>query len=153
MRCLAVLGVLVGLSSPAAAYSDHNLYEVPAIEGGADSRYFTGSKADGYSCSVCHTGGTSDDFTVEGLPQAVVAGQSYDLVIRWRRSIGRHGELQRRVGPRRFTDRPTLDDSSRAAVEVEMRRAGRTRHRLAPCLPQQPRQVRCFRHIGRKFCH
>ncbi len=77
--------VVVCLLVPAvaSAYSDHTLYDAPVGEGGAGGRYFTGARVDGYTCDVCHRGGTTDEFTVDPLPSHLEAGRRYDVVVRW----------------------------------------------------------------------
>ena len=76
--------VLLAMLAPAvaSAHSDRALFDDPAIAGGAGGRYFTGSRLDGYACNVCHTGATTDDFTIEALPDKLEAGRRYDVVIR-----------------------------------------------------------------------
>lgn len=63
---------IVGLALwPAAAwgYSAPGLYAGPAAaDGGGGGRYFTGSKNDGYACSVCHVGGEPPRVTFDGVP-------------------------------------------------------------------------------------
>lgn len=79
------LAWLVAMLAPAsaAAYSDRELFDEPSITGGAGGRYFTGSRLDGYACSTCHAGATSEDFTIAPLPDELVAGTRYDLRITW----------------------------------------------------------------------
>lgn len=90
---MVAAAAIVASPAIAAGYADHTLFEAPAIEGGGGSRYFTGSRVDGYSCNVCHTEGTTDDFSIEGLPRTAVAGQRYELTIRWRDPDVPHGLL------------------------------------------------------------
>ena len=48
-------------------------------------------------------------------------GGAFDLVIRRRRPIRRHGQLECRVGNRRLAHRAQLDDIRRASIEIKMR--------------------------------
>ncbi|MEO7097062.1 MAG: hypothetical protein ABI175_27630 [Polyangiales bacterium] len=77
--------VVVALAIPARAhaFSDPALFGQGVDKGGGDGRYFTGSRADGYACSVCHRGGTAPTIVVDGIPDAPVAGTRYELVIHW----------------------------------------------------------------------
>ena len=87
------------------------------------------------------------------LRRAQLRGGTLDLVIRRRRPIRRHRQLQRRIGDRRLAHHAGLDDVRRAPIQIEMRRTRRTGHRLAPCLAQQARQVGGIRDIGRELRH
>lgn len=89
VKRIAVLLLLV--PAVAAAYSDRALFDAPAIEGGAGGRYFTGSRADGYGCNVCHGTATTDDFTIDPLPEPLVPGRRYDLTIHWNDPTVPHG--------------------------------------------------------------
>lgn len=81
---LVAVGLLViGVPARAFAFSDPALFGQGVDKGGGGGRYFTGSRADGYACSVCHRGGPTPKFVVEGIPDAPVAGTRYDLVVRW----------------------------------------------------------------------
>jgi len=113
-RLAVVLGALA-ISGRAAAYSDHELYDVAAIEGGGDTRYFTGSKADGYGCSVCHTDGTTEEFSINGLPRTVVPGQRYDLVISWPDRAEPHGLLIELSTSKGHPDVTTIPDAMQPA--------------------------------------
>ena len=87
------------------------------------------------------------------FPAAQLRRRTLDFVVRWHRPVRRHRQLQRRIGDRRFAHHARLDDVRRPPVQVEMCRARRARHRLAPGLAQQARQVGGVRHIGREFRH
>jgi len=66
------------------AFSDPDNYAKPVSVGGGDHRFFTGSHADGgYACSVCHHDGPAPDFVVDGIPDTLVAGTAYTLVVHW----------------------------------------------------------------------
>lgn len=77
--------VALALAVPARAhaFSDPALFGQGVDKGGGDGRYFTGSRADGYACSVCHRGGATPTILVDGIPDAPVAGTRYELVIHW----------------------------------------------------------------------
>lgn len=64
---LAIAVVLA--PTTARAYSAPGLYAgSPSGEGGGGGRYFTGSRRDGYVCSVCHVGGAGPTVTLDGAP-------------------------------------------------------------------------------------
>ncbi len=77
------LGCALAIPGRAAAFSDHLLFGEGVDKGGGDGRYFTGSRADGQPCSVCHHGGREPTILVDGIPDAPVAGMRYSLVIHW----------------------------------------------------------------------
>jgi MYXO-CTERM domain-containing protein len=66
-------------------YSSPGSYAQPVIpDGGGGGRWFTGSFADGFDCSVCHAGGPSLDLEITGLPvEGWTPGESYDVQIGW----------------------------------------------------------------------
>jgi hypothetical protein len=78
------LAFVIALPAIASAFSDQSQYSEPVNVGGAAGRYFTGSRVDGYACSVCHQGATTNDFTIDPLPERLEPGRRYDVVIRWR---------------------------------------------------------------------
>jgi hypothetical protein len=87
-RLQIALGLAVMIAawqqSPAVrAFSDSEAFAWPAIEGGGDGRYFTGSPNDPYSCSVCHRGGRAPELTLLGFPARLVPGKTHDVTIRW----------------------------------------------------------------------
>lgn len=77
MNALLVVALL-GYSSP-------NSYAQPVIpEGGGGGRWFTGSPADGFDCSVCHAGGEPLELDIVGLPvEGWSPGLTYELRIGW----------------------------------------------------------------------
>lgn len=85
MKAIGAGVIAIGLALPATAraFGDHELFDAPAVEGGGGSRYFTGSRADGYACSVCHGTTAATEFSIQGLPRTVVPGQRYEIAIRW----------------------------------------------------------------------
>lgn len=66
-------------------YSSPSSYAQPVIpDGGGGGRWFTGSPADGFDCSVCHADGPSLELDIMGLPvEGWSPGQSYELWIDW----------------------------------------------------------------------
>ena len=83
---MSLAGVAFVLAAPAVAhaFTDPQLFVQGVDKGGADHRYFTGSRADKYACSACHEGGAPLDLTITGLPEGIpAAGVRYDVTIRW----------------------------------------------------------------------
>jgi len=74
--CVAAVACLCALASAperARAFSEPAYYAADASGGGGGGRWFTGSPAEGYGCSVCHTGPAqlvSYPLYIEGLPHA-----------------------------------------------------------------------------------
>lgn len=80
------LVIALGLAAPATAYAftDPQLFTLPVDKGGSDHRYFTGSRADKFACSVCHEGGAPLELHVTGMPDGVPeAGVRYELRVSW----------------------------------------------------------------------
>jgi hypothetical protein len=81
---VSFVGFGAGVPATARAFSEPRSYYDDAAEGGGGGRWFTGSPAEGYACSACHTGGPSQPLYIEGLPtDGYVPGASYDLRIAW----------------------------------------------------------------------
>jgi hypothetical protein len=85
-----VLGCAIGClwllvdAGTAFAFSDPGSFGLPPSQAGGGGRYFTGSRADGYTCSVCHTGGTPTTLRVTGLPlDGYQPGRRYEIVVDW----------------------------------------------------------------------
>jgi hypothetical protein len=71
-------------SNVAHAFSEPRSYFDSADNGGGGGRWFTGSPAEGYDCSVCHEGQPPQPLYVSGLPdKGYVAGASYDVRLAW----------------------------------------------------------------------
>jgi hypothetical protein len=83
--CAALAGALGLFTAPeAAAWSATPRYAQDAIAGGGGGRFFTGSPVDGYTCEVCHDGGSAVEIEVSGLPRdGWQPGATYDLELRW----------------------------------------------------------------------
>jgi hypothetical protein len=63
-------------------------------EGGTAGRWFTGSPADGYTCSVCHEGAPGWPVNVTGLPSdGYETGKVYNLRIVWNEFRAREIQL------------------------------------------------------------
>ena len=86
-RTLPALAILLALLLPsprAHAYSDLASFGTATTEGGAGNRWFTGSPADGYGCSVCHTRGPSvKGLKIESLPERYMPGATYEITLSW----------------------------------------------------------------------
>ncbi len=109
-----------GWCGSARAFSDADVFAQPALTGGGEGRYFTGSRTDPYSCSVCHSGGTAPEVTVTGLPDRIEPGERSEVTIRWK-------------GP----------DTSHA-LQLELATEDGTHAELAlTALDRLPRQQRC----------
>lgn len=83
MRAFALATLVILAPASALAFSDREMFADPVEQGGAAGRYFTGSRAEGYACSVCHQGGTPPRFEIDPLPAQLAAGQRYTLVVHW----------------------------------------------------------------------
>jgi hypothetical protein len=73
------------LAGSARAFTEPRTYYDSATNGGGGGRFFTGSPAEGYSCTVCHTGPAKVwPIQITGLPESgYVPGEQYDLTLRW----------------------------------------------------------------------
>lgn len=80
---LAAVGVLL-VPAPAKAFREAESFVDSPTAGGGGRRYFTGSRSDGLTCAVCHTGESEVVPVLEGLPDAVegyLPGQVYDFEV------------------------------------------------------------------------
>lgn len=109
----AIALALAASAGSAAAYTEAARFAEPAIDGGGDGRYFTGSPADGLSCKVCHGDEPGPSVSVSGVPDRVVAGAAYQITLRWPGDERVHGaaievvDSDRRAAP---TTLPALAD-------------------------------------------
>jgi hypothetical protein len=87
---IVAAALAIGAPSVARAFSDPAMFASPALEGGGEGRYFTGSVADGHSCGVCHGGAPAPDVHVEGLPDQVEPGRAYGVTLSWAAARGSH---------------------------------------------------------------
>jgi hypothetical protein len=82
--CAIVCVGLLADPGAAFAFSDPMTFGLPPQQAGGGGRYFTGSKADGYTCRVCHSGGTATSLRVTGLPlDGYQIGRRYEVVVDW----------------------------------------------------------------------
>lgn len=93
---LALAGGLV--PARARAYSTPDAYIERASQGGGGGRWFSGSPADGYGCSVCHSSAAGQrvfPLYVAGLPASgyALAG-SQEIVLSWPEFAARWRELR-----------------------------------------------------------
>jgi MYXO-CTERM domain-containing protein len=78
------LGVAFCGSPVAHAFSEPRSYFDDPAKGGGGGRWFTGSPAEGYGCSVCHTGFGPEPLYVDGLPTTgYLPGTTYDIRLAW----------------------------------------------------------------------
>ena len=94
---LAVSLALIGLFAPAPAhaFSEPRFYAIDPTAGGGGNRWFTGSPAEGYSCSQCHSGGPTPHLYIEGLPaDGYVPGAVYDVRVSWPEFAARSAQLK-----------------------------------------------------------
>ncbi|MEZ4453224.1 MAG: DUF4266 domain-containing protein [Nannocystaceae bacterium] len=85
-RTIVAVAFALGIgASTARAYSTPGLYAGdPASTGGAGGRTFTGAPADGFTCSVCHTGGATTRHALVGGPSGIYdPGATYAFELRW----------------------------------------------------------------------
>jgi len=86
----------------ARAFTDPQLFTLGVDKGGADHRYFTGSRADKFACSVCHEGGAPLELHVTGVPEGIPAeGARYEIRVSWDRPetpVAVQLELTKRAG-------------------------------------------------------
>jgi len=86
-------------ASTAYAFTEPRTYFDAPSAGGGGNRFFTGSPAEGYGCSVCHTGpGRSWPLEMTGMPEAgYEPGETYELVLRFE-ELADHIREQREDG-------------------------------------------------------
>lgn len=82
----------------AHAYSTPDAYAERPSEGGGGGRWFSGSPADGYSCSVCHSpaaGQRAFPMYVTGLPlEGYTLAEAREVVLSWPQFAQRWRELR-----------------------------------------------------------
>jgi hypothetical protein len=93
---LAALLALVAGASRAHAYSTPDAYSESPIAGGGGGRWFSGSPADGFGCSVCHNGAPRPfPMYVTGLPlNGYTLAESREIVLAWPEFSQRWRELR-----------------------------------------------------------
>jgi hypothetical protein len=79
-----LLGVqYMSLTPLAHAYRNPERFGAGVIDGGGGERYFTGSRAEGYTCQVCHTVGEPVPVSVSLPESGYIPGQVYRLTVDW----------------------------------------------------------------------
>jgi hypothetical protein len=95
---LALVFACVSIASVARAYSTPDAYIERPSEGGGGGRWFTGSPADGYSCSVCHSSASGQrefPLYVTGLPlEGYTLAEAREIVLSWPEFSQRWRELR-----------------------------------------------------------
>lgn len=98
---LAVIASLVCTAGPrhALAYSAPEAYDEPSSTGGGGGRWFSGSPAEGYGCSVCHLAAPGQrrfPLYVSGLPvdAGYMVGGRYEVGLIWPEFAARWRELR-----------------------------------------------------------
>jgi hypothetical protein len=94
LACLACAGVANG----ARAFSSPDAYTEAPPAGGGGGRWFSGSPADGFGCSVCHSGAPSQrvfPLYTAGLPlEGYALATRYEVVLSWPEFARRWTELR-----------------------------------------------------------
>lgn len=95
--CSIALALLY--ASTAHAFTEPRTYYDTPGNGGGGNRFFTSSPAEGYGCSVCHTGpGRSWPLEISGLPEGgYEPGETYELRLRFD-AFAAHARAQREAG-------------------------------------------------------
>jgi hypothetical protein len=95
---LVVLLACAGIAGVARAYSTPDLFIEPPGSGGGGGRWFSGSPADGYSCTVCHSsaeGQRQFPLYVTGLPlDGYTLAEPREVVLSWPQFGQRWTELK-----------------------------------------------------------
>jgi hypothetical protein len=79
-----VLMLGAGMVGRARAFSEPRTYAADPKGGGGGNRWFTGSPAEGYGCSDCHSGGQAPRMQITGLPTTgYLPGGVYDVHVAW----------------------------------------------------------------------
>jgi hypothetical protein len=90
-----LMTALLGVSPGARAFTEPRSYVEAPENGGGGGRFFTGSLAEGYGCSVCHSGQAPEPLLVRGLPEdGYEPGGRYDLRVGWPKFAERASELR-----------------------------------------------------------
>jgi hypothetical protein len=82
-------------AAPARAFTEPRTYYASPRVGGGGGRWFTGSPAEGYACSVCHAPTGKVEVQLSGLPAGGYSpGASYDVTLSWPEFAARARELR-----------------------------------------------------------
>jgi len=88
----------LAIAAQARAYSTPDAYIESASQGGGMGRWFSGSPADGYGCSVCHSAGPGQremPLYVTGLPlEGYTLAEPREVVLSWPEFSRRWRELK-----------------------------------------------------------
>lgn len=82
LLCATALALLVP-SRSAHAFSELSRFADPVDLGGGAGRWYTGSPADGYNCSVCHADGKAVSVMFNGVPDRYQPGATYEIMMTW----------------------------------------------------------------------
>jgi len=95
---LVVLLACASIAGGARAYSTPDVFIQPPGEGGGGGRWFTGSPAEGYSCTVCHSSASGQrefPLYVTGLPlEGYTLAGAREVVLSWPQFAQRWTELK-----------------------------------------------------------
>jgi hypothetical protein len=81
---MATSAAVLGWPDKCRAFSDPDQFAAKVENGGGGGRYFTGSRADGYGCGVCHRGGVAPVLQINGLPiNGYQPGTTYEIEVTW----------------------------------------------------------------------
>jgi hypothetical protein len=87
--------LLGGTPGRARAFSEPRSYAADPISGGGGNRWFTGSPAEGFSCSDCHSGAKGARLYIEGLPpKEYQPGAIYDVRVSWPEFAAQFAQLK-----------------------------------------------------------
>jgi hypothetical protein len=80
---LVLLGTWL-VATSVHAYRNPDRFKDDVTEGGGGDKYFTGSRAEGYTCEVCHTAGEQPPLQITGVPiGGYESGHIYHITIDW----------------------------------------------------------------------
>ena len=98
LLAVACLAVCAGAGASAHAYSTPDAYAEQPVLGGGGGRWFSGSPADGFGCSVCHASAPGQrrfPLRVAGLPaDGYAPAQKQEILLGWPEMSARWTELR-----------------------------------------------------------
>jgi hypothetical protein len=132
----AALLALTASASVARAYSTPDAYSENPFSGGGGGRWFSGSPADGFGCSACHSSSPTQrpfPMYVTGLPlHGYALAESREIVLAWPEFAQRWRELRPDPTMPRPPDQPApamgmiaelVAESGKASGTIEIRTA------------------------------